>query len=272
MVSESRALTYSRNQAQVVALAHRELEAFWSTLDLSKPTAAKALLADFMVTLVDAYGPISGVIAADFYDEMREESGQAGSFSAQLGPDTDPEQVRGSSDWAAQPLFDETPDQKAALHRFLGSTQRLVQEQGRQTIMLSVELDPAKPRWARMPIGDTCDWCVMLASRGADYTSRASAVSKSNGGAFHDECDCQPVVIWDGDTLPYDQQKYLDEYLANTAPKAKTKNGEPASQGGFTSLTRAQIENHLRVTEPLPDSAWRTKQLARLRARLKELS
>lgn len=58
--------------------------------------------------------------------------------------------------------------------------------------------DPMKPKFARVPTGsETCDFCIMLASRGFVYNSKDSA------GAFdhwHPNCDCRVVVGFQGAT------------------------------------------------------------------------
>lgn len=297
MATPARGQEYADSQAQIVALALAELAAFWSSLDLSKPTAAKAAVAEFMATLVDSYGSLSSTIAADFYDELREAAAPGGRFVALVGSYANFDQIRGASDWAVQPLFPSiepifeagpdgepvfvgereiAPDPTAALERLQGATQRLVQDAGRQTIVDNVERDPSSPGWARMPIGETCKFCRMLASRGAVYTSRDKALFKEEGGRYHDWCDCEPVPVWSDADLPYDPQPYLDEYLADraggkSAGGSKSKAKAPSQPGGFDSLTRDQIRRQIAITEALPDSGWRTKQLDRLRARLKQL-
>lgn len=295
MATPARGQEYSESQAQIVALALAELADFWLSLDLSKPTAAKAAIAGFMFTLIDTYGSLSSTIAADFYDELRDAVSPSSRFAALAGSYANLEQIRGSSDWAVQPLFPSTepiveigadgvevvtgsrevpPNEAAALERLQGATQRLVQDAGRQTIVDNVERDPSGPGWARMPIGKTCQFCRMLASRGAVYTSRDRALFKEEGGKYHDWCDCEPVPVWTDADLPYDPQPYLDEYLANRAggkSASKSKSKASAQPGGFDSLTRDQIRSQIKITEALPESGWRTKQLDRLRARLKQL-
>lgn len=40
--------------------------------------------------------------------------------------------------------------------------------------------DPLRPKWARVPSGtETCQFCLMLASRGFAYTSEKSASEKA---------------------------------------------------------------------------------------------
>jgi hypothetical protein len=50
-------------------------------------------------------------------------------------------------------------------------------------------------------VGDTCAFCTMLASRGAVYLSRESALSAK----FHDDCDCVVLPFSDaGDISGYE--------------------------------------------------------------------
>ena len=87
----------------------------------------------------------------------------------------------------------------------------------------NVRNDPDRPRFARVPQGEkTCDFCLMLASRGPVYLTEESA------GAFtkyHAHCDCKVVPFWDtaedgasrrkGVTMTiegYDPDAYYREY------------------------------------------------------------
>lgn len=285
MATAAQVQEYARSQQDVVTLAHRELLAFWATLDLAEPTAAKAALADFVVDLVQSYGPLSSTLAADFYDELRDAADPRSVFSAEPGEAGLPEQIRGSSNWAVQPLFPYVEDvfdddanvvgtreiaanPSLALSRFQSSTQRLVQDWGRQTLIDAAERDPSRPGWARMPIGETCRWCRMLASRGAVYGSAEKALHREDGGLFHDDDDCQPVPVWSDDDLPYDPKPLLDEYLAE---RAGGKSSKDPKVSAFDAMTREQVELQIRITDGLKDSPWRTQQLDRLRTRLTQL-
>lgn len=282
MATQARADAYSASQAQVVLLAHSELQAFWKALDATDPVAAKASLIDYLIALIESYGPISATIAADYYDEIREVANVAGRFLAQPADVPSAAQIREVAKWASQPLFkwrkpitnaagkviryeDREPDLDAALERFMGASQRLVQAAGRATLVESVKRDPAKPKFARVPHGDTCDWCIMLASRGAVYRSERSAGGLED---FHDWCDCQVFVAYPGTDLPYDRDAALERYLAIRAKGAKRDGTQPL---GFDAMTVSQIQNQINITEGLKESDWRTAQMKRLRARLAEL-
>lgn len=59
----------------------------------------------------------------------------------------------------------------------------------------------AKGRWARVPVGDTCAWCMMLASQGAWYLSEESAKRTASGDKYHDHCDCIAVYHADAESI-----------------------------------------------------------------------
>ncbi|RYQ70705.1 hypothetical protein [Bifidobacterium pseudolongum] len=71
--------------------------------------------------------------------------------------------------------------------------------------------DPTQPRWARVPQGKTCAFCVMLASRGFAYLSDETA--GKDGTRFHDDCDCRIIPSWGRQSLKgYNQNEYLHMY------------------------------------------------------------
>ena len=65
-------------------------------------------------------------------------------------------------------------------------------------------------RWARVPVGETCAWCLMLASQGAWYLSRESAL-REEAGKYHKRCDCKAVYHADPDDIA-GYQGDLDDY------------------------------------------------------------
>lgn len=51
----------------------------------------------------------------------------------------------------------------------------MMQASARLTTQRNMRMDPVSPRWARVPKGETCEFCLMLASRGWVYLSEESA-------------------------------------------------------------------------------------------------
>lgn len=189
-------------------LAAADLATVWAALDLTDPLGVKAVLLEVFPDLVATYGVAAGAIAADFYDELRDEAGARGRFSALAAPTPSSEALTASTRWALGGLF--RGDPAASLSALMGSLDRGVKHAGRDTIAGSAARDPAKALWARVPSGKGCAFCLMLASRGAVYGSKASAGGMKD---YHDHCGCQPVPVWHPGDLPYDPSKLQEQYL-----------------------------------------------------------
>jgi len=71
--------------------------------------------------------------------------------------------------------------------------------------------------WAWIPSGDTCAFCIMLASRGWQRASK-KALRHGHAEHVHANCDCTYAVRFDSNTdvEGYDPQKYLDMYYGKT--------------------------------------------------------
>ena len=225
---------YAAAQDDVVALAHAELVRWWADLDVSDGRAAAGALEAFLAELVAAYGSVAAALAADFYDQLRDEAGAPRRFRADLADPVPAGQAEAAARWAAGPLFGGDGAQ-AALDHAAGSVQRLVQQPARDTIALNVSRDPAKPGWARVPRGRGCAFCRMLAGRGAVYTSAQAARGMR---AYHDHCKCSAVPVWRGQPLPYDADALEREYLR----------AREAASSGSTKEILAQMRQDLGVS------------------------
>ncbi len=187
-------------------LATRDLRAWWAQLP-DDPARAAALTVEFVPDVVAAYGDVAAAVAADFYDEMRTAAGVRGGFRAMLAATPPVEQIRASTRWAMGPLFDGA--RQDALSRATQVVDRLTLQAGRDTVANATRNDPAKPRYARVPQGVTCAWCLMLASRGGVYLTEATAAA-----GWHSDCDCTPTPIYDGQSIDgYDPEALYDRYL-----------------------------------------------------------
>lgn len=176
------------------ALAVRDLEKFWSYVDLSKPEMARNALLNYVPMLVDRYGEVAATVAADWYEDVREAAGVRGAFVADMADLVSRERVEASTRFGAGHLFTDDPE---ATLGFLKSqvVSKYVLQPGRDTIARSAARDGAA--WARVPTGaETCAFCLMLASRGFVYESEGSAGSRSR---FHGDCDCAVVPDWSDD-------------------------------------------------------------------------
>lgn len=86
-------------------------------------------------------------------------------------------------------------------------------KRGAGTTVLNAGMsDPVKPRYARVPTGaETCDFCIMLASRGFVYHSETSAGMLDH---WHANCDCRIVPGFGKEPSVdgYDPDHYYEQY------------------------------------------------------------
>jgi hypothetical protein len=92
-----------------------------------------------------------------------------------------------------------------------GTLARLVKQVGADTTLKNAERDGAQFAW--VPHGDTCAFCITLASRGWQYMSK-KALRNGHAEHIHAHCDCEYAVRFDGKStvVGYDPDKYLEEY------------------------------------------------------------
>lgn len=99
---------------------------------------------------------------------------------------------------------------------------RLVKQTGVDTTMHNAIRDGAE--WAWIPSGETCAFCITLASRGWQRASR-KALKNGHAEHIHANCDCTYAVRFDPftDVEGYDPQKYLEMYEDADGRKPKDK-------------------------------------------------
>lgn len=174
----------------VVTLVRRDLAAFFGSLNLSRPEAARDALVGFLPRLVQAYGDVAATVAAEWYETVRARE-VGGSFSARLASVAPADQTEKGARYAARHLFTDNPAQTLTV--LGGAVQRYVLNPSRATIAENAQRDRA--RFARVPVGaKTCAFCSMMSSRGFVYNTRDTAGAFSD---WHDDCDCQVVAEWD---------------------------------------------------------------------------
>lgn len=88
---------------------------------------------------------------------------------------------------------------------------RLVKQAGVDTTMQNALRDGAE--WAWIPSGDTCAFCLTLASRGWQKASK-NAIKNGHAEHIHNNCDCTYAIRFNSGTevAGYDPEKYADMY------------------------------------------------------------
>lgn len=210
---------YRDDVAKLQKSARADAAAIW-TDDFTFPNAESRH--EELHNMLDRYADRADVIGQRYYDTVRTLTEQE--YGIVLPPQGTPEaasperliwQLAGGSNHTDYPglhFEDVIPDANGKVHNdyglriqdlfpksdnlndWLGYIDRWCMSGSRRGIESCIKADPSKPRWARVPKGPTCEFCVMLASRGFVYHTQASA---SLGGSFHDgACDCAIVPSW----------------------------------------------------------------------------
>ena len=207
--------------SQLSRLVRAALEQFFASLDLSRPENARDALLEFLPALTVQYGDVAATLAVEYYNEMRAASGAAGRFRALTAAPVPTGAVEAKVRYLAGQLWTRTPE--AMLGGLLTAADKYVKQPGRATIAKNAKREGV--RWARVPTGaKTCTWCLILASRDAVYSSKASA--GGDGNHYHGDCDCVPTRI--AKASDYPPQGYLpdDHYALYQAARNEAQSGD----------------------------------------------
>ena len=198
--------------ARLVDMAIRDMKTLLAQFTTSSPELMRDMLLELVPMLVREYGDVAAAAAAEWYEEVR----PMGGYSAVAAAGAPSEAVEGSVRALAGGLFTD----EGTVEALEGAIQRHIWYSSRATVARNVELDPAKPRFARVPSGsETCAWCDMLASRGWVYHSKETAGDPAFN-EYHDNDKCSIVPQWDQDAAiiaGYDPDELYDRYLAARA-------------------------------------------------------
>lgn len=169
-------------------------------------------LIDYAFALVTKYGEGAGALASEMYDALAELSGAA-------VPAAIPAQTATYAETAKAINGTIKTGNSEIVSAAAG---RLVKMAGVDTVMQNALRDGAE--WAWIPRGDTCAFCITLASRGWQRASQA-AIKDGHAEHIHANCDCTYAVRFDRNTNVegYDPSAYYRMYqnADGGSPKAK---------------------------------------------------
>ena len=157
-----------------------------------------ALIA-YAQALVQKYGEGSAELACQMYDAMAEASG------ADVPPAVPAEPADYNETAKMVNATKQNPPQLQV------GVSRLVKRAGADTTLKNAIRDGAE--WAWVPHGDTCAFCITLASRGWQRASK-KALKGGHAEHIHAHCNCEYAVRFDSRTsvAGYDPEKYLKQY------------------------------------------------------------
>lgn len=170
-------------------------------------------LIDYCFAVSTSFGEAAAAVACEFYDEVALASGVKLAAAIPASTATYAEvakAIRGTG-------------KSGNTDMMANSIGRLVKMAGVDTTMQNALRDGAE--WAWIPRGDTCAFCLTLASNG---WQRASKKALKNGHAehIHANCDCTYAVRFDRDTDVEgynDGKEYLEFYEKSKGQKPEDK-------------------------------------------------
>lgn len=151
--------------------------------------------------LVTKYGEGSAELACQMYDAL--------AAAAKAGvPAAEPAQPASYGEIARM-----VQATKASPPQMQRGVSRLVKRAGADTTLKNALRDGAEFAW--IPQGDTCAFCLTLASRGWQKASQA-AIKGGHAEHIHANCDCEYAIRFDGTSTVagYDPDEYLRRYRA----------------------------------------------------------
>ena len=160
----------------------------------------------------------AAMLSAQFYNGIRQyELGET--IDATFESGREPEATEGAVRAFAQKLVDGKRDEFVGA--CLDRADYEVKVAAAQTCVNNAERDPRKPRFARVPSGEeTCDFCLMLASRGFVYHTEVTA------SHAHANCDCRIIPSWESEEVEgYDPDELYRQWRNGKQSSAEHADG-----------------------------------------------
>ena len=171
-----------------------------------------AALIAYSYAVATKYGEGSAALSAEMYDVIADLSGK-------YLPPAIPARTASYSETArtvhGAQIFSKDPEVTAS------AVGRLVKQAGVDTTMQNALRDGAE--WAWIPSGDTCAFCITLASRGWQKASK-KALKNGHAEHIHNNCDCTYAIRFNDNTdvEGYDPEEYREWYDSESGkPKDK---------------------------------------------------
>ena len=215
---------------QVQGISQQARDAFLVTaqeVDFTDWEQAAEQLRQIVYTIAEAYGLASGELGAQWYEYCRAMKYDS-RYTAIVGT---PSRygLKSDANNVIDKLFAGQLTTDAFVSMLAGVVVDNVQRRARDVILdnLDIEYKAAVARgdrkmageigYARVPQGDACAFCVMLASRGFVYRSEYSATHTKWGSKYHNNCTCEAVpfakareIKGYGDRLEHYSDMYYD--------------------------------------------------------------
>lgn len=162
-------------------------------------TGDREALIAYAHALITRYSEGSAELACQMYDALA---------AAEGVPVPPAEPAEPASYREVAKMVNATKDSPPQLQR---GVSRLVKRAGADTTLQNAKRDGAEFAW--IPHGDTCAFCLTLASRGWQRAN-AKVLKGSHAEHIHANCDCEFAIRFSSgtDVAGYDPEKYLQQY------------------------------------------------------------
>lgn len=190
--AETTALTlaHRRGQLQIRAQALRDFVRLWPIWQGDHASFSRLVAAT--LPLVGVYRGLSSSLGVSYYEAFRAAHQVPGVPTPRTAPELNIEQVTASLEVTGEAMtrkaiaagFSPQAAMQTALVRTSGAVGRHVLAGGRSSVVLSTHADGRSRGWQRIVGDGACDFCSMLADRGAAYSE------ESAGFEAHDHCSC----------------------------------------------------------------------------------
>lgn len=193
-------------------VAKSDLDVLWRSVRDKRD--AKAALFDLLPELTQTYSLAASSLAADFYDGLRAELDVKGRYTAHV-PDPGDLGTEALVKWA----LSEAQDSASFQSLIEGGFQKRVSNGARNVVIQNSYADPSARGWMRIGGAGECDFCAMLVSRGAVYTSEQSA-----DFAPHDRCNCGAAPAWNPQQVKAVRSEYVPSARRRSDRQRETDN------------------------------------------------
>lgn len=198
---ESSWVRYTKLLSSINSTAARKYEAYLKTHETGSKAGRKAAI-DYAAALVQKYGESAAAVSCEMYDGIAEAAGV-------LVPAAEPAAVATYGEVAK--TVNGMMKQEQPAETIANAIGRLVKRTGADTTLQNAKRDGAEFAW--IPHGDTCSFCLMLASNGWRKASKKT-IKGEHAEHIHSGCDCEFAIRFDGkpDYAGYDPEKYRAMY------------------------------------------------------------
>ena len=249
-------LSFGSTRTQLVEYAIEEFQ-YWLKQDLTEDE-----LFSIATQLGEKYGLLGSELGAQWYD-LCTQLAEIEAEPAELSPvSTEDINARVTAAMSAEPGLIESV--------FNSYLQNVVNDSIRRTgdanLQRDYERGLAGGKWCRVPVGDTCAWCLMLASNGAWYKSKETALGTSPDH-YHSDCNCVAVYHADAESVKgyeklakYKEMYYTADDMRIANNKGREKYPEELEKRVTAARVKFEAEEQAKYEEAKANGVYYNKK------------